>query len=119
MLTHQSSDDSMDEEMKPTTPPDKPKEPGLESLEDLVDQMEIQISDHDDEQATQQKVGVASKEEESEEVKDRDKVEGQQKKRMRRMSTFERVEFRPISLEHQLCDDDIIDLMQLLQVCFN
>ncbi len=114
LLTQQSSEDSSDEEVKSKGSPEKAKELGLESLEDLVDQMEIEISDHEE-----QKTDVASKGEESTEVKGQDKPKAQLKKRVRKISTFERVEFRAISLDYQLCDDDIIDLMQLLQVCFN
>ncbi len=121
LQSQQSSDDESmddDEQEDQTTPPGEQKEPVvLDTLEDLVDQMEIEISDHEDEQSEQKPDVVSTKDDESAEVKGHHrKDKGQGKKRLRRMSTLEGAEFRPISLDYQLCDDDIIDLMQVLQV---
>ena len=119
-----------------------------DTLEDLVDQMEIEISDHEDDkidEATAEKegkdtpeMGVAIEGESSNntdsaqstskvpiEVKghttpmsDEQTKTGEvvQRRGQRRLSLFERIEFRPISLDCQLSDDDIIELMELLQV---
>lgn len=123
-----------------------------ETLEDLVDQMEIEISDHEDDKiddATTERedvatpeVGVVVERESSNNadnvqsrlVSSKDSIEGKGHattrsdgqmesgeviQRRRRLSQFERIEFRPISLDYQLSDDDIIELMELLQVKLN
>ena len=97
------------------------KEP-LDTIEDLVDQMEIVISDHEEEQGEGQKGGVATKDERVEKAAERVESTGvkghkrEERKRQRRSSILEVIEFRPISLDYQLSDDDIIELMELLQV---
>ncbi len=109
-------DEQEDQQQQTTASPEENKEPVvLDTLEDLVDQMEIEISDHEDEQ-TEQKVGVVSTKDDESAAEVKGHRKGQGKKRLRRMSTLEGAEFRPISLDYQLCDDDIIDLMQVLQV---
>ncbi len=109
-------DDEQEDQQQTTTSPGENKEPVvLDTLEDLVDQMEIEISDHEDEQ-TEQKVGVVSTKDDESAAEVKSPRKGQGKKRLRRTSTLEGAEFRPISLDYQLCDDDIIELMQVLQV---
>ena len=130
----------------------------VDTLEDLVDQMEIEISDHGDEGESEDGAGEESldespradgsqqgeKMEESAE-KNSEKIrssttvsggaggvtgtasdvrahhsEGQfggSGRRRRHSSTrLDRAEFQPISLNNQLSDDEILELMELLQV---
>lgn len=122
-----------------------------DTLEDLVDQMEIEISDHGEEEDSEDTVAEESLDESpqresqgEEKVAEEDKssqkiqtsttvstgasvqgekVKGQsssepQPTRRRRLSSarLERPEFHAISLDNQLSDDEILELMELLQV---
>lgn len=115
-------DESKQDGIKKQNDPDNDKEHFSDTLEDLVDQMEIEISDQEE---SVQKEEVAPKKEEveqKEEIRVHTEVKGHLegvkvvKKRIRRSSTLEGIEFRPISLDYQLSDNDIIKLMELLQV---
>ena len=98
---------------------------------ELVDQMEIEISDHEggggdtesggDEKSKKSKQTSATaagsgagKSGAKPEGKDAAKP---QTRRRRHSSTLDKTDFPPISLERQLSDDEIIDLMNLLHVC--
>lgn len=114
-----------------------------DTLEDLVDQMEIEISDHEDDKidgATANKEDTETAEADVEldngdsgiaqnKPKTMVKVKGQHDSKpvgqgemaevergQHTISQFGKIKFRPISHDHQLTDDDIIELMELLQV---
>ena len=101
---------------------------------ELVDQMEIEISDHEggggggggeggggesggeekSKKPLQQTAVRAVKRETGGVGKEDPKP---QHKRRRHSSTIDKISFPPISLDRQLSDDDVIDLMNLLHVC--
>ena len=122
----------------------------VDTLEDLVDQMEIEISDHGEDGDSEGTVGEEShsespsnddkpteKKEELEKssekiqssttVSSRGGVVGKtemkkselqfSRKRRHSSTRLDKAEFPPISLDNQLSDDEIIELMELLQVC--
>lgn len=123
----------------------------VDTLEDLVDQMEIEISDHGDDADSEETLGEESldelpsdsnqqteKTETSEKASEKiqssatvsssgdvvgqsetkPKPEVQFSRRRRHSSTrMDKLEFPPISLDNQLSDNEIIELMELLQVC--
>ena len=129
-------------------------ESAADTLEELVDQMEIEISDHgddgegdetlgeesqdespqdDSQHEVEEKVGVADKA--SEKIQSSTTVSGDSgstagkteakpksealqlsRKRRHSSSRHDKAEFLPISIENQLSDDEIIELMELLQV---
>ena len=97
---------------------------------ELVDQMEIEISDHEggggdaesggDDKLKKPKQTTATAA--SGTGKTGAKPKGKegakpQTRRRRHSSTLEKTDFPPITLERQLSDDEIIDLMNLLHVC--
>ena len=125
-----------------------------DTLEDLVDQMEIEISDHgedgESEGATgeesqdeaphdggqhevEEKIGEVEKTSEKiqssttvstdrgggvggkSEVKAKPEIQFSRKRR-HSSTRLDKAEFQPISIENQLSDDEIIELMELLQV---
>ena len=121
----------------------------VDTLEELVDQMEIEISDHGEDGDSEETVGEESldespsnddkqngKMEESEKTGEKiqssttvssgggvvgktevKKSEVQFSRKRRHSSTkLDKAEFPPITLDNQLSDDEIIELMELLQV---
>ena len=122
----------------------------VDTLEDLVDQMEIEISDHGDDGDSEETLGEESLDEQpSDSNQQSEKMETSEKasekiessatvsssgdvvgkdemkakpeihfgRRRRHSSTrLDKIEFPPISLDNQLSDDEIIELMELLQV---
>ena len=122
----------------------------VDTLEELVDQMEIEISDHGEDGDSEETMGEESLDEspsnsstqkEIEEASEKSgekiqssttvssgvagaeksgakvKPEVQFSRKRRHSSTrLDKAEFTPISLDNQLSDDEIIELMELLQV---
>ena len=128
-----------------------------DTLEELVDQMEIEISDHGEDGESEEAMGDESQDESSHdggqhdveektgavnktsaekiqstatlssdgggvvgksEVKAKPAEALQYSRRRRHSSTrLDKAEFPPISIQNQLSDDEIIELMELLQVC--
>ena len=99
---------------------------------ELVDQMEIEISDHEgggggggeggggesggeEKSEKPQQTAVRAVKRETGGVGKEDSKP--QHKRRRHSSTIDKISFPPISLDRQLSDDDVIDLMNLLHVC--
>ena len=76
-------------------------------LQELVDQMEIEISDHESGDGWTEGDG-ASKDESSRAKHPHSK---------KRKPSFDKVDFPPLSLSHQLCDDEALELMELLHCC--
>ena len=123
-----------------------------DTLEELVDQMEIEISDHGEDGESEEATGDESQDESSrdggqQEVEEKtgvgdksgaEKIQStatvsgdgggvvgksrsaemmQYSRRRRHSSTrLDKAEFPPISIQNQLSDDEIIELMELLQV---
>lgn len=123
-----------------------------DTLEELVDQMEIEISDHGEDGESEEATGDESQDESSrdggqqevdektgagdktgaEKIQSTATVSGdgggvvgrsrsaemmQYSRRRRHSSTrLDKAEFPPISIQNQLSDDEIIELMELLQV---
>ena len=129
-----------------------------DTLEELVDQMEIEISDHGDDGESEDAMGDESQDESSQDGRqqceveekagavdktDAEKIQStatvssdgggvvgkseakakpaemiQHSRRRRHSSTrLDKAEFPLISIQNQLSDDEIIELMELLQVC--
>ena len=123
-----------------------------DTLEELVDQMEIEISDHGEDGESEEAVGEESQDESPHEAEEKpgmadktstEKIQSsttvssdgggvvgkrevkakpaeavQFSRRRRHSSTrLDKAEFPPISIQNQLSDDEIIELMELLQVC--
>lgn len=76
-------------------------------LQELVDQMEIEISDHESGDGWAEG-DTTSKDEPS-------KAKHPQSRR--RKPSFDKVDFPPVNLSHQLSDSEVSDLMRLLHCC--
>eukprot|EP00731_Ephydatia_muelleri_P025979 Em0018g79a len=76
-------------------------------LQELVDQMEIEISDHESGDGWTEGDG-ASKDESS---------RAKHPHSRKRKPSFDKVDFPPLSLSHQLSDDEALELMGLLHCC--
>ena len=77
-------------------------------LQELVDQMEIEISDHESADGWIEGDGPS---------KDEQGSKAKHSQLRKRRPSFDKVDFPPVNLAHQLRDDEALELMRLLHCC--